>query len=123
MLDPEQRALRLRVGCDEPLADDDCWYVILCPRCNGTRVGSDGQACSEDDCIPNGEHRGHKWMRRCPGSYQTPNVSRAIRCWQNLRAYKTWPVAGGSMDQAAGFLDFLVEIEAAMADAMPKKKE
>jgi hypothetical protein len=35
----------------------------------------------------------------------------------HLREYRTWPVEGGTQDQASSFLDFLVEIEAAVANA------
>lgn len=114
-LSAEARALRLRVGCDSPCKRP--WYAILCPACNGTRVGRDGETCVEEGCIAEGEHRGHKEMGRCPGHHQTPDVSRAIRAWRQLREYKTWPVEGGTQDQAASFLDFLVEIEAAVNNA------
>lgn len=59
-------------------------------------------------------------MGRCPGSHQTPDISRAIRAWGQLNRYSTWPVDGGTQDQAASFLDFLVVIEAAVEDAKPK---
>ncbi len=59
-------------------------------------------------------------MHRCPGSYQSPDISRAIRAWQQLKRYATWPVSGGTQDQAASFNDFLVVIEAAVADATSK---
>ena len=84
-------------------------------------MGRDGETCSEPDCISSGEHRGFKKMRRCPGSCQTPPISKALRAWRHLRDFKTWPVEGGSMDQAATFLDFIAEIEAAVQDAKPEE--
>jgi len=56
-------------------------------------------------------------MRRCPASFQTPDLARALRAWTILRQHGTWPVAGGTQDQAAGFLVFIDEIERAVEEA------
>ncbi len=119
-LDPETRALRLRVGCDAPC--EDPWYAIVCPSCNGTRVGRDGETCRDPDCYAEGEHRGRKAMRRCPGSFQTYDIARALRAWTRLKAHNSWPVEGGTMEQCASFLLFLDEIESAVAEATPDKE-
>lgn len=61
-----------------------------------------------------------KHMRRCPGSFQTVNISQALKSWHHLREYKTWPVEGGAMDQSAAFLSFLSIAEDAVARATPR---
>ena len=103
------------MGCDAPCKKGR--YTILCPRCDGTRTQVDGRECSEPDCQTDGKWRGYKIMRRCPGSHQTSDVSRALKAWGMLRRFSTWPVAGGIQDQAAGFIAFIDEIERATEDA------
>lgn len=103
------------MGCDAPCKSGK--YVILCPRCNGTRTQSDGNVCQETDCQDTTRWRGYKIMRRCPGSHQDADLSRALTAWIMLKRYNTWPVLGGSQDQAAGFLSFVSEIERSLEDA------
>lgn len=103
------------MGCDAPCASP--WYAIRCPSCNGTRSIGNGIPCPEPECIPDGEWRGQKRMRRCPGHYQTREITQALRAWRLLRDFNTWPVDGGTLNQAATFLDFIVEIEQAIQEA------
>ncbi len=103
------------MGCDVPCKKGK--YVILCPRCNGTRTQSDGNVCQEIDCQSKDRWRGYKIMRRCPGSHQTVDVSRALRAWMFLKKYGTWPVVGGTLDQSSSFLAFISEIERSIEDA------
>ena len=118
-LNIEQRGLRVRVGCDERCKKAQ--YSILCPSCNGTRVGPYGEECSEEDCQNSeGKHFGMKFMFRCPGSFQDANISQALKSWQHLRDYHTWPSEGGALDQASAFLDFLSVADDAVARATPK---
>lgn len=103
------------MGCDAPCKKGR--YVILCPRCDGTRTQVDGSECKEERCGKEGKWRGYKVLRRCPASYQSADLARAIRAWRILQRFGTWPVAGGTQDQAAGFLAFIDEIERAIEDA------
>lgn len=65
--------------------------------------------------------RGYKMLRRCPASYQDTDLIRALRAWALLRRYNSWPVTGGTLEQAASFLCFVTVIETAIEDAKGEK--
>lgn len=56
-------------------------------------------------------------MDRCPGSMQTPNISRALRAYSFMKEHGILPVAGGMMDQACTYIDFVSEMDAALDEA------
>ena len=96
-LPADVRLIRRRHGCDEPC--EQAQYVILCPECDGVRP-NDCESCESE-----GKLRGYKLMRRCPASFQTLDVSLAMRAYYMMEK-GFLPADGGLMDQPAPFMQF-----------------
>jgi hypothetical protein len=83
----EDQAEREIFGCDERI--EDPWF-IECPFCD--------EGC--DEC-----EEGNILFYRCPNHYLSGTEMEVIREWSTLKEHKTWPVLGGTDDQAAWFMD------------------
>lgn len=112
-LDSSYRAIRAKYGCDRPAPH--ARYAITCPECHGSGL-SGCEACAE--C----KGEGRKLMYRCPASFQTPDVSEALRAlaWVE-RGFL--PVEGGIVAQDRSFLWFVDAFKAELAAGEREERE
>lgn len=99
----DQLAHRKRWGCDFALVSGTEVYGITCPVCDGAGcpVGPNNPA-NAPTCV-----QGQRPMKRCPGSCQTRDISRALRAYGVLKEFNTWPVPGALCQQSASFVAFV----------------